>query len=264
MNWRKTSSFFKEEPEDAPLGESIRRAVEHPESFFDHIRALRKHLLRSLGFLVLLSTIAFFFLPEIMDWLAAPIGGRNELQAVEVTEPIGVSMRVAFLTGFAGALPYLCTELFFFVGPALRRKPRLIGLIAIPLVVIFFFGGMAFAYYLILPAGLPVLINFMNLPVQIRPSSYYRFVTGIMFWMGVVFEFPLLAYLLTAMQVISAGVLLNNWRIAVVIMSVLAAVITPTIDPLNMMLVMIPLVGLYALSILMAYVAERTRRSTEA
>ena len=100
-----------------------------------------------------------------------------------------------------------------------------------------------------------MLLNFLELETQIRPSSYVRFTTGLMFWFGVVFEFPLLAYLLSAMRILSAGALIKNWRIAVVVIAVLAAVITPTIDPINMLLVMVPLLLLYGLSIALAALA---------
>jgi sec-independent protein translocase protein TatC len=136
----------------------------------------------------------------------------------------------------------------------------LIGLLAIPLVAVFFFGGMAFTYYLILPTGLPVLLNFLDLETQIRPSSYVKFTTGLMFWIGVVFEFPLLAYLLSAMRILTPGMLIKNWRIAVVVIAVLAALITPTIDPINMLLVMIPLIFLYVLSILLSVLAGGGRK----
>jgi sec-independent protein translocase protein TatC len=259
-NWvsnvtRTIRSFLLEEPEDKPVGDSIQQAIEQPEGLVEHINALRRHLFRSVVVLILFSIVAFIFLPDLMDWIAQPIGGVEELEAVEVTEPIGVGMRVVILVGFTAALPYITYEIFLFVAPALSRRARLIGLLAIPLVVVFFFAGMAFAYYVILPTGLPVLLSFMNVPTQIRPSSYIRFVTGMMFWLGLVFEFPLLSYVLSMMRVLSANTLASNWRIAVVGMAVLAAMITPTIDPVNMMLVMLPLLLLYGLSILLAYIA---------
>ncbi|MFO8035589.1 MAG: twin-arginine translocase subunit TatC [Anaerolineales bacterium] len=262
-NWvsnvsRAIRNFLLEEPEDRPVGDSIQHAIEQPEGLVEHINALRRHLFRSIVVLVLFSVVAFIFLPDLMDWIAQPIGGVEELEAVEVTEPIGVGMRVVILAGFTAALPYITYEIFLFIAPALSRRARLIGLLAIPMVVVFFFAGMAFAYYVILPTGLPVLLSFMNVPTQIRPSSYIRFVTGMMFWLGLVFEFPLLSYVLSMMRILSAKALASNWRIAVVGMAVLAAVITPTIDPVNMMLVMVPLMGLYSLSILLAYIAGGT------
>ena len=253
--FKKTVDFFQEEPGDAPMMDSLQLAFEEPASFFEHVGALRKHILRSVVVLLICAVVGFAFLSPLLEFIAQPIGGLSELQAVDVTEPIGVGMRVVLLAAFAVALPYIIFEIFLFVAPALPRRARVIGLFTIPLVVIFFFGGMAFAYYLILPTGLPVLLNFLNVSTQIRPSSYVRFVTNLMFWIGALFEFPLLAYILTAMRILSPSVLLKNWRIAVVVISVLSALITPTIDPINMLLVMVPLMLLYGLSILLSLLA---------
>ncbi len=261
--FQKTRDFFLEEPVDAPMVDSLQLAFEEPESFLEHIGALRKHLLRSVAVLLICAAVCFAFLSEMLDFISQPIGGLEQLSAVDVTEPIGVGMRVVLLAAFAAALPYIILEVFLFVAPALTRKARVIGLLAIPLVVVFFFGGMAFAYYLILPTGLPILLNFLDVPTQIRPSSYVRFVTGLMFWFGALFEFPLLAYLLTVMKILSPAVLVKNWRIAVVVIAILAAVITPTIDPINMMLVMVPLVFLYGLGILLSLLAGGRSRPDE-
>ena len=116
-------------------------------------------------------------------------------------------------------------------------------------------GGLAFAFYLVVPAAMPVLLNFMGIPTLPTPSSYMKFVTGLMFWIGVSFEFPLLAYILASMRILKAKTLIKNWRIAVVVMSLAAAMITPTVDPINMAIVLIPLCLLYGLGILMASLA---------
>ncbi len=261
--FKKTVDFFQEEPGDAPMMDSLQLAFEEPASFLEHVGALRKHILRSIVVLLICAVIGFAFLSPLLEFIAQPIGGLSELQAVDVTEPIGVGMRVVLLAAFAVALPYIIFEIFLFIAPALPRRARVIGLFTIPLVVIFFFGGMAFAYYLILPTGLPVLLNFLNVSTQIRPSSYVRFVTNLMFWIGALFEFPLLAYILTVMRILSPSVLLKNWRIAVVVISVLSALITPTIDPINMLLVMVPLMLLYGLSILLSLLAGGKRVPAE-
>jgi len=262
--FKKITAFFREEPDDAPVTDSLQLAFEEPASFLEHIGALRKHLLRSVIVLIICAVVAFYYLPQLLDFISGPIDGLENLTAVDVTEPISVGMRVVLLGAFAVALPYFILEIFLFVGPALSRRARLIGLLSIPLVAAFFLGGMAFAYYFILPTGLPVLLNFLALEIQIRPSSYVRFTTGLMFWFGVVFEFPLLAYLLSAMRVLKPEALIKNWRIAVVLIAVLAAVITPTIDPINMLLVMVPLLFLYALSILLSVLAGGRRKTKTA
>jgi sec-independent protein translocase protein TatC len=161
--------------------------------------------------------------------------------------------------GFALALPYIAFELWLFAAPGLHRNSRFAGLFAIPLVVIFFVSGMAFAFYAMLPTALPFLLNFLGMNPQIRPSSYITFVTGLMFWIGIAFEFPLVVYVLAAIGFINHKMLIDQWRFAVVIIAVLAASITPTIDPVNMSLVMAPMVVLYFISIGLAYFARRRR-----
>ncbi len=258
--FKKIGAFFQEEPEDAPIADSLQLAFEEPASFLVHVGALRNHILRAFVVLLICAAVAFVFLPQMLDFISQPINGMDQLTAVDVTEPIGVGMRIVLLAAFTAALPYIIFEIFLFVAPALSRRTRVMGLLSIPLVVLFFFGGMAFAFYLILPVGLPVLLNFLDVPTQIRPSSYIRFATGLMFWFGALFEFPLLAYLLTAMRILTPKMLVKNWRIAVVVIAILAAVITPTVDPINMMLVMVPLLILYGLSILLSFLAGGSRR----
>jgi sec-independent protein translocase protein TatC len=251
--------FFTQEPDDTPLGETVQKAIAHPGDVLAHLAALRGHLLRATLALLIVSAVVFNFAPRILDLLAQPIGGITQLQAVDVTEPIGVVMRVTLLASFAITLPYIAFELLLFVAPGLSRSARTIGLVAIPMVFVFFVAGMAFTYFVLLPPAIEFLLNFMGIPTAVRPSSYISFATGLMFWVGLAFEFPLLSYFLAAMGLLPARWLSANWRVAVVGLSVLAAAITPTVDPINMMLVWVPLVALYFLSVGTASLAQRQR-----
>jgi len=252
-------SFLSDEPDDTPLGDSLEKAVNNPQSLLAHLDALRKHLFRAALALILMTVIAFTFASQIINLLALPVGGIGELVAIDPTEPIGTFMRVALLTAFAVTLPYIILELWLFIAPGLSRDSRIFGLYAIPVAVLFFIGGMAFAYFVLLPTAIPFLVNFGGITSQIRPSSYIRFVTSIMFWIGIAFQFPLLVYVLARVGLIKAQVLIQNWRLAVVIIAILSAMITPTIDPVNMGLVMGPMIVLYFLGILLAKFAERSR-----
>ncbi len=251
--------FFTEEPEDTPLGETVQKALAHPGDVLAHLAALRGHLLRATLALIIVSIIMFQFAGQLLGWLAGPIGGLEGLQAIDVTEPIGVVMRVTLLSAFAITLPYIAFELLMFVAPGLSRRARLIGLLAIPLVFVLFVAGMLFTYYYLLPPAVSFLLNFMEIPTAVRPSSYIGFATGLMFWVGLAFEFPLLSYVLAAMGLLPARWLAQNWRVAMVALAVLAAAITPTVDPINMMLVWLPLVALYFLSVGTASLAQRQR-----
>jgi sec-independent protein translocase protein TatC len=114
-----------------------------------------------------------------------------------------------------------------------------------------------------LPAALPFLLNFMGIQAQLRPQSYFSFVTGLMFWIGAAFEFPLVIYALSAIRLVKPAVLAKQWRIAVVLIAILAAAITPTVDPVNMGLVMLPMILLYFISIGFSYLAYPRRKQTE-
>jgi sec-independent protein translocase protein TatC len=252
-------AFWADEPEDTPLGETVQKAIANPGDVLAHLAALRGHLLRSVIVLAAAALVAFQYSHTILNWLAAPIGGIEGLQAIDVTEPISVVMRVTLFAAFAVALPYIAFELLLFVAPGLSRSARLTGLIAMPLILIFFAAGMLFTYYVLLPPAVAFLLNFMGIPTIVRPASYITFATGLMFWVGLAFELPLVSYVLAAMGLLPARWLSANWRVATVALAVVAAAITPTVDPINMMLVWIPLVALYFLSVGTASLAQRQR-----
>lgn len=253
-------NFITHEPESAPLADVIARTFENPSVLVEHIEALRSHLLRSVVVLVLTILVSTAFADRVLDWLTEPIGGIEALQAIEVTESIGAFMRVTLLSGLALAFPYIGIELIAFVNPGLRRRERMLLLTAIPAATILFLMGIFFAYYVMLPVALPFMLNFLGIITKVRPSNYIRFVTGVMFWIGIAFQFPLIIYTLAGLGVINARMLVNGWRFAVLGIAVLAAMITPTIDPVNMALVMAPMIVLYFLSIGLAALAQRRRR----
>ncbi|MBX3004618.1 MAG: twin-arginine translocase subunit TatC [Anaerolineales bacterium] len=256
---RPLQPFLAEEPAYVPLSETVQKAVANPGDVLVHLAALRGHLVRSVIVLILASLVAFEFAPQLLGWLAAPIGGLPALQAVDVTEPVGVVMRITFFSAFVVSLPYIAFEALSFVAPGLSRRSRLVGLIAIPLILILFACGALFTYYILLPPAVTFLVNFMEIPTQVRPSSYIGFATGLMFWIGLAFELPLLSFVLAAIGLLPARWLSANWRIAVVVLAIIAAAITPTVDPINMLLVWAPLVALYFLSVATALLAQHQR-----
>ncbi len=258
--------FMNTEPEEHPLGDVFSDLVQNSQSrelFWEQVEVLRGHLLRAVLGIAVGVGIAFAFTPQLVAFLARPIGGIQNLVAIEVTESIGVYMKVALLGGVAIALPYVAFELWLFAAPGLRPRERWFGLTGIPLAAICFIGGTEFTYIVLLPSALPFLLNFLGIQARIRPASYFSFVTGLMFWIGVAFEFPLVIYVLTAIGLIKPQPLARNWRIAVVIISIVAAAITPTVDPVNMTLVMLPMILLYFISIGLSYMAYSARQKPE-
>lgn len=252
--------FLNEEPEDRPFTDVMVETIQQPSGLLENINALRKHITRMLLGLVVCIGFTFIYTPQMVNLLANPIGGLSALKAIDVTESIGVFMKVALLGGVALSSPYIAFELWLFAAPGLKPRARKLGLVCIPLVLIFFVGGMAFAYFILLPPALKFLLNFLGIEVIPRPSTYIGFVTGILFWIGVTFEFPLVIYVLTLMGIVQPNMLVKQWKIAVVVIAVLAAAITPTVDPVNMTLVMGPMIALYFFSIGLGYLALAGRK----
>jgi sec-independent protein translocase protein TatC len=171
-------------------------------------------------------------------------------------------MRVALMLGATLAMPIIIYEVVAFVVPGLTATEKRLMFLAIPAIFVCFLAGAAFAYFVMLPAAIPFLLNFGGIPTMPRPRDYIGFSTRVIFWMGVAFQTPLLIALLARVGVITPELLIRSWRIAVVVMAVLAALITPTIDPFNMMIVMAPLLILYLISIVLAKWAYRERQAT--
>lgn len=255
--FRKFRSFLEYEPDDSPLPDAVAETVQNPSVLIEHLNDLRKHLFRAVLALAAATVASFTFASRVVDWLSAPIGGIDALQAIEVTESVASFMRVALLSGITLSFPILVFELFLFINPGLKRQERVFLILAAPVASLLFITGMAFAYYVLLPSALPFLLNFMGIQTVPRPANYIRFATGLMFWIGIAFQFPLIIYVLASIGLVKAQTLRRGWRIALIGMAVLAAAVTPTIDPVNMALVMAPMIVLYFISIALAAVAER-------
>jgi sec-independent protein translocase protein TatC len=251
--------FFTETPEERDALDAISDAFREPESILEHLEDIRKHLFRALAVLAVAVLASFYFTEDLVQFLAGPAGGLQNLQAIEVTESISVFMRVALLMGVAVASPYIAFEIWLFAAPGLYPRERLVGLLSIPFALVFFVAGAWFAYQFMLPTALPFLLDFLGIEARLRPASYFNFVTGLMFWLGVAFEFPLVMFALSSMGLVRPGLLLRHWRIAIILMAILSAAITPTVDPVNMALVMGPLIALYFLGIFFSWIASLAR-----
>lgn len=253
--------FLTEVPEDRPAVDAISDAFQRPESILEELDALRQHLLRMLAAVILTTAFSFYFTNDLAAFLAVPVGGLERLQAVAVTETVGVFMRVALISGLVFASPYIAFELWLFVAPGLMPRERQFSLLFIPLAAFFFVSGMAFTYYVLLPVALPFIeTGFIQVTVNWTVDSYIKFVTGLLFWIGLAFEFPLVIYVLSAIGLVKPRMLLEQWRLALVLIAVLSALITPTTDALTMGITMLPLAMLYFFSILFSAAAQMVNR----
>lgn len=222
----------------------------------EHINELRKRLLIALLAVVGGTLISFAIAEQLIRILAVPIGGLERLQSIDVTENVGVFMRVSLLAGFIIALPVIVFEIVAFFGPGLEKSEKRWLYAAIPGATLLFLSGVAFAYFVMLPTAIPFLTKFLGVTTVPRLSNYIGFVNNLLFWIGLSFETPLLVFLLAKIGLVTAGALLRGWRYAIVIIAVIAAFATPTVDPFSIGLLMLPLFILYLLSIVLARIAQ--------
>jgi sec-independent protein translocase protein TatC len=226
-------------------------------SIWDHVNELRKRLFIAVISLAVTTFISFAIVPLLLDFITVPVGGIENLQSIEITENIGVFMRVSLLSGFIFAFPVILSQILMFLAPGLEKTEKRWIFITIPIATLLFVSGAAFAYFVMLPVAIPYLINFLGVPTTPRLLSYVKFTTSMIFWLGIGFELPIVVFALAKFRLVTPKTLLKQWRIAIVVISVLAAAITPTIDPINMAILMVPLFLLYLLSVLFAFVAIR-------
>jgi len=228
---------------------------ETPLSLLDHLNELRSRLFRSVFALMLGVILASVFTGPLLRYLITPYD--NILQVLGPTESVVIYFRLALLAGAIGASPYITFQLFMFVAPGLYRHEKRWIYLALPATTFFFLTGVSFAWFVLTPAALRFLRNFEG--DVFRPEwtaeLYIRFLTSLLFWIGVAFEMPVVIFVLARLGIVGHRVLLRNWRLAVVVSAIAAAMITPTVDPFNMLLVMGPLLGLYAISIGLAAIA---------
>ena len=221
----------------------------------EHLEELRSRALKIGLALAVTTSISFIYSGRVVDFLTAPVGGRTALASIEVTENISIFMRVALLGGILLGLPLVLHQLVAYIAPGLMPRERRWLYTLIPAMTVFFLAGVSFAWWVMVPVSLPFLINFLGIPTHPRPLNYIGFITSLLFWVGVSFEMPLVIFFLAKLKWVTAGQLVRGWRYAVMGIATVAALITPTVDPINMVIVILPLLALYLISIVLARLA---------
>ena len=158
-------------------------------------------------------------------------------------------------------MPVIVYQLIAFVAPGLYPHEKRALLLTLPGVMLLFLAGVAFSYFILLPAAVGFLQMFLSDVIRQdwTIDRYIGFVTRVTFWLGVAFQTPLVVAFLARAGIVSGPQLLRLWRQAIVIIAIVAAIITPTIDPVNMAIVMGPLIALFFISVGLAYMLYRPR-----
>jgi sec-independent protein translocase protein TatC len=232
------------------------------QTLLEHLNELRIRLTWAAGFLVFFTIISFVFAEQLLNFLLTPYATNSpigELQTIRPTEGIETFFKVALMAGFTLSMPFLLHQLWLFISPGLTKQERRYVYIFIPSALLLFAIGVSFAWFVLVPAAINFLANF--LPEIFRTEwtgqDYIGFIISMVLWLGVSFEMPIVVYFVARVGIVTARTLREQWRFAIVGVAVLAAAITPSIDPVTMLLTMAPLLVLYLLSILLAYVGQK-------
>lgn len=225
-------------------------------TILEHLDELRQRLIKVV-IAVLIGVIAGTFVtPPVLKLLVAPLGDQVPI-AISPTEAPAVFFKVAIVIGLVISMPVIIYQLFQFARPGLESNEQRYVIIGAPVASLSFALGVVFAALVLLPAALPFLQGFLFGIVEQRYSIdlYVSFVSNILVWAGVVFETPLVMYFLAKLGVVNHEGFAKARRLVVIGAAAGAAVITPTTDPVNMLLVMVPFMLLYELGILLARLA---------
>lgn len=234
----------------------------------DHLAELRNRMIWIVGALFFGIIVSIAFVEPVIAFITEPVtnaGGSetdaNKLIAIGPTDTIFVFFKVMFVMGVIVAMPVLVYQIVAFIAPGLYPHEKRGLFLLLPGVMVLFFGGAAFANFVMLPVAVGFLQNFLGdvIDQEWTVDRYVGFFTRIVFWIGVAFETPLVIAFLARIGLVSGPRLLRMWRQAIVIISVVAAMITPTIDPINMTIVMLPLISLYFLGVGLAYLLYKPR-----
>jgi sec-independent protein translocase protein TatC len=235
------------------------------QTLLQHLGELRRRVFICVVAVIVGSAVAFPFWEEIVGLLARQ-GPDVDLIAIEITETLGTSIKVSLFAGFVLASPLVIYQAGMFVTPGLTGKEKRFLFAFLPGVLIAFISGVAFSYFVLLPPLLGFLLSHGSGLVEIQPrvSNFVGNILRLLFWMGIAFETPLIMYLLAQLGLVTARSLIKFFRYWVVVAFLLAAIITPTVDPYNQALVAVPLLVLYGFGILLAFIAGRSRSRSKA
>lgn len=240
---------------------------ERQMGLFEHLQELRQRLFRSVVGWILGTVIALNFVDNLVAWLVQPItraGGTASVIVLSPTEAPIIYFKIALIAGLGIALPYILYQIYGFVAPGLYPNERTILLVSIPAVTVLFVLGSIFALQFLIPLSLPVLMGFLGDVVQPTYSleSYLRFASTLVLWMGLLFQVPLIVYVIARLGIMTPKQFGEARRLVWFLSAVMAAVLTPP-DPTTKLLAMGPFIVLYEMGILLARIAAKQRHRAE-
>jgi sec-independent protein translocase protein TatC len=238
------------------------------EELKPHLAELRKRLAISVGTVVVMFFVMFYFWEPLLDWMTTPLvevlPKGSSIIFTKVQETFFTALKVSFFAGFMVSLPVIFWQLWLFVAPGLYENEKKMVIPFVTGATVMFLLGAAFCYYVVIPYGYSFLINFGSQLFTALPSigEYVSFFTKLILGFGIAFELPVVTFFLAAMGLVTDQTLIGFFRYALVIIFMASALLTPP-DVLTQFLMAGPMILLYGVSILIARKINPEKPETE-
>jgi sec-independent protein translocase protein TatC len=241
-------------------------------TFFDHLNELRKRIINSLAAILIGSVIGWVVAPHFVNWITLPMTRALSAAHLEpklvYTHPAGylnILITLSIYLGIVIASPYVLYQIWLFVAPALYKRERKAISGFLFSTVFLFLAGIAFGYFISLPYVLKFLISFQGPVVPlISINEYFDLILLVLLGLGLVFELPILIFFLSLFGIVTPKFLWNNFRYAMLVIAIIAAVLTPTPDATTMLVFMAVLTALYVVGIGVSWVVVRRKAKQDA
>ncbi|MGI8631269.1 MAG: twin-arginine translocase subunit TatC [Solirubrobacterales bacterium] len=233
------------------------RAVSHEDrlTLVEHLDELRTRLILSLGAFIALAIVGFIFNGQLLEIANLPLeraGQDFTPTTFSPTEPLVTTLTVVAYGAFIAASPFILYQLYSFILPAFSDEERTVVVPLLFIVPFLFITGVVFGYFIVTPAAVGFLLNFNeeDFQILIRAREYYNFFGLTLFALGILFQMPLFLLALVRLRIVTVEQLAGNRRIALLVIAVVSMLL-PGGDPITMLIIMVPLLGLYEISILL-------------
>ncbi len=269
-NLSMTTSTRHESVPESESNTQITTAAEEPAgsmTFFEHLSELRKRIVNSLISIAIGAAIGWFVAPHFVNWIVKPMTDALKQAHLEpklvYSHPAGylnLLITLSIYLGIVIASPWILFQIWLFVAPALYKHERSAITGFLFSTVFLFLAGIAFGYFISLPYVLRFLISFQGPVVPlINVDEYFDLILMVLLGLGLVFELPVLIFFLSLFGIVTPKFLMRNFRYAILIIAILAAILTPTPDATTMLVFMAVLVALYFVGVGVSWVVVRRR-----
>jgi sec-independent protein translocase protein TatC len=231
-------------------------------SVIEHIDELRKRIVYCVFFFIFSFLISYSLSSEVLKFIVKNLGKYKIANLVFFSpyEAFGIYIKITFLISFIFTSPFVFYQIYKYIEPALKEELKEKILYIIVSIYILFFTGIFISYYIIIPPALKFLINFgtsYGFEPLISVSKYVEFIFYLSIIMGLIFQMPLISYFLAKFKLINSRILRKNYKFSIILILIIAAIITPTGDIINLLLFSMPMILLYELSIWMVKINEK-------